>query len=567
MRKVIIITISIFFCLFIGSSVSAQKKDALALSITPPLIKNNVNPGQVWKSAIKIMNHNPVDIEIHIEIADFEGGSENGTVKFITNDDPNESGYLLSDWIVIDREPITIPANQSKEIEFIIDVPEGASPGGHYAAILAGTGPGEGEQNGSAIKISSLLGSLMLLKVNGDVVEEGNIREFSTDKSVYTDSNAKFTVRFENVGNVHIQPQGEIRIYNMAGKERGVFSINYDTEFGNVLPNEIRQWNFDWEGESSLLEMGRYRAELILGYGSQARSHDDRTLYFWVIFVKPVLIIFSIIVFTILFIVLIVRASIKRAIRQAQSSVLSNSKNVHKIKVTSDVGNVVDLKNVVKDNNKKENRENKEDKKIINKDKKMIKWSFFKKMAILIIAILFFISGIFLYVYLNKYSVNKIKEQVKDITPEKVSDNERDSVEQKVEIINQKMQEEDDTKQASTSEDVIIEDDMKNDENDEDIIEDEVKELNKNIDIRILNGSGISGVAGKVSGLINSSGYKNIDTGNASNFNYKEVLIKYQEESLLEAEEIKSLFKETVKMEETDDIDVNIVIIVGANFQ
>ena len=145
------------------------------------------------------------------------------------------------------------------------------------------------KNKGSSIKISSLLASLILLNVDGEVNENGRIREFSTDKKLYSEPKVDFSVRFENIGNVHIQPQGEIRIFNFWDKDCGVIQINHNTTFGNVLPQGIRKWNFSWEGEKNLLEMGRYKAVMVLGYGERERETIDQTLYFWVIYTKPLL--------------------------------------------------------------------------------------------------------------------------------------------------------------------------------------------------------------------------------------------------------------------------------------
>ena len=294
----------------------------MALSLTPPLIKNNINPGDIWRSAIKVINNNPNPIEIYLSTVDFKNGKDNGTVEFIKEPDGlngDAKQYLLSKWIVIEPGPIEIPAFGSVEVPFIIDVPEKAGPGGHYAAILAGTKPPEGKISGTNIKISSLLASLILLKVNGDVKEIGQIREFSTNKSVFYEPKVNFTVRFENLGNVHIQPQGEIKIYNFFNKGKKTITLNHNSEFGNVLPGGIRKWNFSYEGEHGLLDMGRYRAELVLSYGGAAKQTVDRKIFFWIIYPRPLAIALGVILGLILIIIFIIRHYIKKSIIRAQT--------------------------------------------------------------------------------------------------------------------------------------------------------------------------------------------------------------------------------------------------------
>ncbi len=314
------------FCLILGISLAAPglaQNDSLALTITPPLIRNNVSPGQLWQSAIKVVNNNDKEITVFARALDFKGGTEDGTVNFIPKEElEGQREHLLSEWLVLPTEGVKIAPFQSGNIEFIVAVPETVEPGGHYAAILIGTSPPAEEFSGATIKVASLLGSLLMLNVGGEVVEQGQIREFSTNKNIYGEAKVQFRVRFQNQGNVHIQPQGEIRITDMRGNQKGQIKINHQTEFGNVLPGDIRRWEYTFEDDIGIFDMGRYQADLILGYGEKARQTTNQSLYFWIILFKPLLTILGLIIIFIGSIIIFVRRSVKKAIKETQN--LSN---------------------------------------------------------------------------------------------------------------------------------------------------------------------------------------------------------------------------------------------------
>ena len=333
-QGVLCILIFIFSNFFVCLA-NAQSNEAIAFSITPPLVKNSMSPGEIWKSSIKIINNSPEEVSIYAQTADFKSGKESGEVEFLKTGekDVNGSSPFFSQWIVLDSEEIKIVPFGSREIPFIIDVPEDASPGGHYAAILAGTAPPSGDISGSSIKISSLLASLILLNVKGDVSERGIIREFSSDEKIYQDEKINFIIRFENLGNIHLQPRGDIKIYNQFNEFKDKILINHDTDFGNVLPKSIRKWNFEWDSGKSLLDMGRYRAELILTYGQNERQTIDQTIYFWIIFIKPLVIFLSVISFIIFLVVIIIRIYIKRAIKNTVAQ--STERATHSIRRSS----------------------------------------------------------------------------------------------------------------------------------------------------------------------------------------------------------------------------------------
>lgn len=296
------------------------QEDQLTLSITPPLFQLNISPGQAWASQVKITNVNPYDITLYASVVDFDAEGEAGGAIFtpILGNESEMDGSTMAHWVEVTSEPIFIKKEKSVDIPFFVQVPDNVSPGGHYAAILIGTQPiDEGE--GAFVRVSSYVTSLLFANVAGEVREDGRIREFSIDKAFYEEPDVDFTLRFENLGNVHLQPRGEIKIFNMWGKERGIVEINQNTNFGNVLPQSIRKFVFKWVAPDNFFEVGRYRAEITLTYGNNLHKTDFRTLDFWVVPLKPTLITLGILILFILFFAWIVRMYVRRAIKiQAQ---------------------------------------------------------------------------------------------------------------------------------------------------------------------------------------------------------------------------------------------------------
>ncbi|MEZ4200089.1 MAG: LytR C-terminal domain-containing protein [Candidatus Paceibacterota bacterium] len=292
------------------STVYAQ--NALTLSVTPSLFQVSAEPGQQWQSSVKMVNTNSYPITVYAEAVNFAPRDEAGHGKFIPVFAELTEGTTLAEWIHLDKEQaITIEPEASAVIPLTILVPEDASPVGHFGAILIGTRP-PGEDSSLAVKTSQIVSSLLFMRIEGDVVEKGVIRSFSVAKRLVETPDATFNVRFENRGNVHLQPQGQIVISNMWGKRRGVIPINYSTHFGNVLPDSIRTFTFDWHGERSWLDIGRYHAEVSLAYGNDLKNFETRELAFWVLPLKPLFITLLVIVFSIWFLTWMVRRYIER---------------------------------------------------------------------------------------------------------------------------------------------------------------------------------------------------------------------------------------------------------------
>lgn len=294
------------FCsalLFLALPVHAQ--EAQSLSVTPPLFQIEAVPGQSWQSAIKVINTNSFPLTVYANPVDFEPVGESGQGRFLPILNEETQNGTLASWINVAGEVFTIAPEESFDIPFSVAVPADAPPGGHFAAILIGTKPPDTSSE-LAVRTSQVVTSLLFLRVAGDINEAASIREFSVARTIVTKPKADFSFRFENSGNVHIQPQGDITIFNMWGKERGTIPINHQSRFGNVLPGSIRKFDFSWEGERAISDIGKYTAVITVTYGTDSRQNASQEVTFWFIPLKEAGIV--------LFILLVVIAGLRWAI-------------------------------------------------------------------------------------------------------------------------------------------------------------------------------------------------------------------------------------------------------------
>ena len=262
---------------------------------------------------MRLVNGNPYPLMISARAVPFSPDGETGNARFGDIEvapDPT----TLAGWITVPKTPITIAADSTAEIPIAIRVPSDAPPGGHYAAVLVGTNPGTVGEGKSGVAIGSMLASLVLVRVPGEVDERGDIRDFFVVDDLLDHPEAQFVVRFENSGNVHVVPRGEISIRNMWGKERGKIVVNDDASFGNVLPGSTRKFEFVWMGEENAFEFGRYTALATLTYGENGAKTVYRSTAFWIVPWKPVLATILLVVLSLWFFTFAIRRYIRRAL-------------------------------------------------------------------------------------------------------------------------------------------------------------------------------------------------------------------------------------------------------------
>jgi hypothetical protein len=269
-------------------------QDSLSLSVSPTIFDMTANPGQTWRSTVRIINANPYELTVYVDVAGFVPKGEEGVPRFIPLDQNQSEDTSLGRWISAEKS-ITIPAEKTVEFPFTITLPADAAPGGHFAALMISTKPNDVGDDTSVVQTSQVITSLIFLRVSGDITENSSVRSFRTTNYFLSKPEATFELRIENRGNVHVQPQGEISIYNMWGQERGTIPVNQQTLFGNVLPNSVRKYSFTWTGEWSPTDIGRYTAVATLGYGLDEKQFMHADTAFWIIPWKFLLLLFTVV--------------------------------------------------------------------------------------------------------------------------------------------------------------------------------------------------------------------------------------------------------------------------------
>lgn len=292
MKQILGILISSIALLAVASvTVAAQSQPApqqgngQALEIAPPVLDIRGNPGETVEAQISLRDISPVRLLVRNEINDFVAAGEDGTPKILV-EEGEESPYSIKSWISPLPE-ITLEPRQIEELTVNIAIPANAAPGGYFGVIrFTAEAP---ELSGTGVSLSASLGTLVLLRVNGDAKEAMSVEEFYVEKDqnrswVFESAPIMFYERLKNEGNVHEQPRGQISIKDMFGQK--IANLNVNLENRNVLPGSTRKFEqpLDETVIGNRMLFGRYTADLEITYGSaENRQTMTSQLSFWVI--------------------------------------------------------------------------------------------------------------------------------------------------------------------------------------------------------------------------------------------------------------------------------------------
>lgn len=298
---------------------------AQALTVSPARAELTADPGEAVTDSFTVINEQDADQTFYTSVENFESQGETGTPNFTSSKEG------LPSWIQV-QDKIVLKKGERAKVQYTISVPQDADAGGHFAAIFLSTVP-PATQDGQ-VSVGAKVGMLVLLKVTGNVKEQGGLLTFvlKESKKVLTSLPVDFVYRFKNDGNDRVKPEGEIVIKNMLGAE--VAHLDANKALGNVLPASVRRFEVRFgEKEAPSVSapffdqvrfqkdnfaFGMYTANLHLAFGNAGKS--DAALTF---FIFPWQLT-SVVVVTILVVVLLLAFALKRynkwIIKQARAA-------------------------------------------------------------------------------------------------------------------------------------------------------------------------------------------------------------------------------------------------------
>lgn len=251
------------------------------LTISPPTVSISANPGEAKEGKIKIINDSNETLSFIVDTQDYIVVDTVGTPNILPENTLNNK-YSAAAWLGVSPNKFTVEPGQKQELGYYMQIPADAKPGGHYAAIVFKPDVVKGEQS-VGTTVSSQIGTLFYINVPGAIKEDASILSFLTNWfNEYGPVNLK--TQIENLGDLHIAPQGKISVTNIFGQK----VETQDLPNHNIFPEATR----DYENTVGKKWMfGPYKATLLASYGVNNNLPLSSTVTFWVIPWKIILLI------------------------------------------------------------------------------------------------------------------------------------------------------------------------------------------------------------------------------------------------------------------------------------
>src|SRR3989344_1389254 len=233
MKKYLFSAFLLFGLFFLSSQTQA-------LTISPAKIFLSGDPGDTIETEMRVGN----DLD---KTATFYPVFERYTVR--DGEEPifYPENFGLPTWIETIPSELTVGPKETKSAVIKITLPKDAEPGGHYAVIFWSTAPPK-QKGGSGVGIITRVGALVFLEISGNITEGAEILDFKAAKKFVRSLPIGFGYAFQNKGNVHLRPEGEVHIKNIWGKTAAILQAN--PAQATVLPQTTRViLTENWEPE------------------------------------------------------------------------------------------------------------------------------------------------------------------------------------------------------------------------------------------------------------------------------------------------------------------------------
>ncbi len=264
-------TILVMSLLIVIEKVTAQEV-IRSFTIVPPVIEKDIDPGKNTEGRLKIINDSDEAITFHVTIVDFIVEDTQGTPVLLP-DNTLSKKYSAASWLGITPQAFTIQPHKFQELNYYLQVPKDARPGGHYAAVVYKAENQLGV-DGTGAGVNTQAGTLFEIGVNGPINEKSIVSKFFAN-GFQEYGPVSIKTQIKNLGDLHVTPKGTVVVTDSFGKKVGTQELHKN----NIFPETARDYQNVF-GKKFMI--GRYKAVLNATYGKTAPLPLGAVIYFWV---------------------------------------------------------------------------------------------------------------------------------------------------------------------------------------------------------------------------------------------------------------------------------------------
>ncbi len=250
--------LALIISIFLAPITHATSAPSRQLAITPLRTEYTIPAGTTQKGTITLKNTGTEALNVTLDAEAFKVINENYDYAFFPN---APSG----DWVSFSADQFELQANTSRNIEYSLNVPLSAEPGGKYLSIFAASTPTD--QTKTIIPVERV-GSLLYLTIPGHNSHMGKLLSLHTPFVILGDS--KWDATIQNNGNDHFRGT-----YTATLSTITKYKLSSSTDNPLILPQTVRLIS---DTISAPQWIGIYRVDYDFNLGDSPDAIETRWL-------------------------------------------------------------------------------------------------------------------------------------------------------------------------------------------------------------------------------------------------------------------------------------------------
>lgn len=288
--------------LFFSMSVVATPVLAADFLIKPLLIDEDAQARDVSLKNIEITNQADHRLVYFVTVNGIEMDTS-GKIKEFISPSMTDQTNTVAGWLEVNRGRQEIDSKATTSIPLTLRIHPFAKPGVYYAFVGIVSADNQPEAQAKVLRGDGD-GTIVKITIKDKRSDLLRIKSFLIDRFIFLNSHRDIEIEIENNGDAVSIPKGEIIFYNSRGEE--VSSLKVNEEAVVLPPGEARLLKAEIPFSDKL---GRFKANLRLDYGADQKvSIFDTTQFFMIPLKLMILLIISIVLFSLLITYLLRRA-------------------------------------------------------------------------------------------------------------------------------------------------------------------------------------------------------------------------------------------------------------------
>lgn len=209
---------------------------AHAVTLTPSTADISLEQGQTGIVNFAVLNTDLETKTYKLELLGVKIGEKEGAYTF----------HEVPEGLVVDLDTnsFDISSQHGKEVRFSLSASEDLPS----QTIILGLHVQEVPKPEEGVTVSTGIMGLVFITIGNDIEEKSSIRDFSTSKMIYSSLPTQFFLTIRNDGERILQPEGNIVVKNIFGKDVALFDFNPLSK--RIPENQERTFVVEWGQEN-----------------------------------------------------------------------------------------------------------------------------------------------------------------------------------------------------------------------------------------------------------------------------------------------------------------------------